>query len=128
MDLVKILLEQHQLLRSEFESISALYRSPSGQVSQRLHDKMRETKHLVLAHMQLEDERFYPALPKSIESAVSVQADKARKDFRDLAGRYLEFIDRYGSLDSASQRVSFIQERMQVEEKEFYPLYKVPTG
>lgn len=139
MDLVSVLLEQHRLLRSEFEAIASLYRSPSGNVSQRLHDKMQETKHFVLAHMQLEDERFYPILIGGrMDSAISARADQAMKEFHDLAGRYLEFIERYESLDTAPKRVAFIQEfshfvraindRMQVEEKELYPLYGAQAG
>lgn len=139
MDLIKVLLEQHRILRSEFEAVTALYRSPNGTVSQRLHEKMQETKQFVLAHMQIEDERFYPALTDGrMGQAISARAVQAMEEFHDLARRYLDFIARYESLGGVAKRVAFIQEfshfvraineRMQLEEKELYPIFEAQVG
>ena len=135
MDLVATLKQQHKVLTEKLGVINSLYTKPTANVGKDLHEKMRDLKQMLLAHVKLEDDQFYPTLESKLAGkALATQVEQSLVDLHKLTGEAGAFLDRYSNLeDSSLARIEFIRDfkqllgkvtaRIKMEEETIYPLY-----
>ncbi len=143
-DLIDTLRQQHWEILSSCEALEIFCKggiSSGEDIKKWMEEKrnvvfhLKKFKTLLLSHLKLEDGELYPALLKAKDKTIKEIVERYIGEMKLISKRTLSFFETYSHLkvDGLSQNENFklelntiiaiIKKRVDLEERELYPLY-----